>query len=312
MSGRFTGRREDDRLLKGAGRYTADWNFPNQLYGAFLRSDRAHARIARIDTGAARGMAGVLAVFIGEDVKHYKTPPPQVKFPGRGGVHLKVPERPTLARERVRYVGQEVALVVASSPAAAQDAAEAIEIDYEELPVVVDGARALEADAPQLHDSVPGNLAFDYEYGNEAAAAEALAKAAHVTRLTLDSTRVSGNPMEPKACVVVYDAASDSYDVHASSQGMSMMLPNLAAITGTPIERIRLHARDVGGGFGIRSQAYPEYCALMHAAKVLNKPIKWVGSRFETIVSDHHGRAAQLTGQLAIDHDGRFIGLRLL
>jgi len=308
---KFEGRREDPRLLKGEGRYTADFNFPGQLYGAFLRSDRAHARITRIDTAAARAMPGVAAVYTGEDLKHFKTAPPQVKYPGRGGVHLKVPERPTLARDRVRYVGQEIALVVAASSAQAQDAAEAIEIDYEELPVVVDGAQALNDGAPQLHDSVPGNLAFDYEYGNEAAAKEALAKAAHVTRLTLDSTRVSGNPMEPKACVVVHDATTDSYDVHASSQGMSMMLPNLAAITGTPIERIRLHARDVGGGFGIRSQAYPEYCALMHAAKTLGKPVKWVGSRFETIVSDHHGRAAQLTGQLAIDRDGRFIGLRL-
>ena len=117
--------------------------------------------------------------------------------------------------------------------------------------------------------------------------------------------------MEPKACVAVYDAASDSYDVYASSQGMSMMLPNFAAIMSMPAERIRLHAHDVGGGFGIRSQAYPEYCALMHAAKVLGKPVKWVGSRFETIVSDHHGRAAELTGQLALDRDGRFIGLRL-
>ena len=311
MSRKFTGRREDARLLKGAGRYTADWNFPGQLYGCFLRSDRAHARIASINTGAARAMPGVLAIYTGEDMKHLKTPPPQVKYPGRGGVHLKVPERPILARERVRYVGQEVALAVATSPAAAQDAAEAIEVEYDELPVVVVGAQALEADAPLLHETVPGNLAFDYEYGNEAAAAEALAKAAHVTRLTLDSTRVSGNPMEPKACVAVYDAAGDSYDVYASSQGMSMMLPNFAAIMDMPAERIRLHAHDVGGGFGIRSQAYPEYCAVMHAAKMLGKPVKWVGSRFETIVSDHHGRAAELTGQLALDRDGRFIGLRL-
>ena len=307
----FHGRREDDRLLTGKGRYTADWNFPGQLHGAFLRSDRAHARIAAMSTDAARAMPGVVAIYTGEDVKHFKTPPPQVKYPGRGGAHLKVPERPTLARERVRYVGQEVALVVASSPAAAQDAAEAIDVQYDELPVAVDGAQALAEGAPLLHESVPGNLAFDYVYGDEAAAAAAIAKAAHVTRLTLDSTRVSGNPMEPKACVVVYDAASDSYDVYASSQGMSMMLPNFAAITGTPAERIRLHARDVGGGFGVRSQAYPEYCALMHAAKVLGKPVKWVGSRFETIVSDHHGRAAQLGGELAMDRDGRFIGLRL-
>ena len=311
MRERFAGRREDARLLKGEGRYTADWSFPGQLYGAFLRSDRAHGFLEKIDIGKAKSAAGVVAVFTGEDVRHFKTPPPQVKFPGRGGAPIKVPERPILARERVRYVGQEVALVVATSPAAAQDAVELIEVDYRELPAVVDGAAALAPDAPQLHDSVPGNVAFDFEYGSEAAASEAFAKAAHVTRLTLDSTRVCGNPMEPKACVVVYEASDDSYDVYASSQGMSMMLPNFAAITGTPMERIRLHARDVGGGFGIRSQAYPEYCALMHAAKALRRPVKWVGSRFESIVSDHHGRAAQLTGELALDRDGRFLGLRL-
>jgi aerobic carbon-monoxide dehydrogenase large subunit len=308
---RFAGRREDARLLKGEGRYTADWNFPGQLYGAFLRSDRAHALLETINIEGARAASGVVAIFTGEDVKHFKTPPPQVKFPGRGGVPIKVPERPTLARERVRYVGQEVALVVATSPAAAQDAVELIEVEYRELPAVVDGAAALASAAPQLHESVPGNVAFDFEYGNETAAAEAFAEAAHVTRLTLHSTRVSGNPMEPKACVALYEPKDDSFDLYASSQGMSMMVPNLAAITGTPIERIRLHARDVGGGFGIRSQAYPEYCALMHAAKALRRPVKWVGSRFETIVSDHHGRAAELAGELALDRDGRFIGLRL-
>ncbi|MFN2645091.1 MAG: xanthine dehydrogenase family protein molybdopterin-binding subunit [Burkholderiales bacterium] len=310
MSGRFTGRREDPRLLKGEGRYTGDWNFPGQLYGAFLRSDRAHAALRAINAEAARRGPGVLAIFTGEDVKHFKTPPPQVKYPGRGEP-LKVPERPILARERVRYVGQEVALVVATSPAAAQDAVELIEVDYEELPVVIDGAQALARGAPLLHENVAGNLAFDYDYGNEAAAAEAIAKAAHVTRLTLASQRIVGNPMEPKACLAMYDAESDSYDVYASSQGMSLMVPNLAAITGTPAERIRLHAHDVGGGFGVRSQAYPEYAALMHAAKALGKPVKWVGSRFETIVSDHHGRAAELTGELALDRDGRFIGLRI-
>ena len=306
----FTGRREDPRLLKGEGRYTADWNFPNQLYGAFLRSDRAHARIASIGTDAARAMAGVVAVFTGQDVAYLKTPPPQVKYPGRGGVHLKVPERPLLARDRVRYVGQEVAFVVANSPVQAQDAAEAIEVDYEDLPVVVDGAEALKDGAPLLHESVPGNLPFDYEYGDEAACAAAFARAAHVTRLTLDSTRVSGNPMEPKACAAIYDRATDSFDIYSSSQGMSLMLPNFAGIWGMPAEKFRLHARDVGGGFGVRSQAYPEYSVVMHAAKALGRPVKWVGSRFETIVSDHHGRAAQLTGELALDRDGRFIALR--
>ncbi|HUQ73720.1 MAG TPA: xanthine dehydrogenase family protein molybdopterin-binding subunit, partial [Burkholderiales bacterium] len=310
FAAQFTGRREDPRLLKGEGRYTADWNFPDQLYGVFLRSDHAHARIASMDTEAARAMPGVVRIFTGADVAYIKTTPPQVKYPGRGGVHLKVPERPILARDRVRYVGQEVALVVASSPAAALDAAEAIQVDYEDLRVTVDGAHALQDGAPLLHETVPGNLAFDYDYGNEAATAEAFAKAAHITNLTLDSTRVSANPMEPKACVAKYDATSETYDVYASSQGLSLMVPNFAAVFGIPAEKIRLHAKDVGGGFGVRSQAYPEYCAVMHAAKALGKPVKWVGSRFETIVSDHHGRAAQLTGELALDRDGRFIGLR--
>jgi carbon-monoxide dehydrogenase large subunit len=301
----FKGRREDERLLTGQGRFTADWNFPGQLHGYFLRSDRAHAIIKSINTEAARASAGVKAIFTGEDVKHFKTPPPQVKYP------IRVPRRDILARERVRYVGQEIALVVAASPAAAQDAAEKIEIEFEELPAVVDAAAALEPGAPQLHDDVPGNLAATYEYGDEAAAAEAFARAAHVVRLRLDSTRVSGTPMEPKACAARYDAATDSYDVYASSQGLPMILPNLVAITGVPAERIRLHARDVGGGFGIRSQAYPEYSALMHAAKTLGHPVKWVGSRFETIVSDHHGRAIDLRGELALDAEGRFLGLRV-
>ena len=305
MSERFTGRREDDRLLTGQGRYTADWNLPGQLYGCFLRSDRAHAEIVSLKKPAGA------TVFTGEDTKHLKTPPPMVRYPGRGGSAIKVPHRDILARGRVRYVGQEVALVVAESPQAAQDAAEAIEVEYRDLDAVVDAAAALAPGAPQLHDDVPGNLAFDYEYGNEQAAAEALKGAAHVTRLTLDSTRVSGTPMEPKACVAAYDAATQTFDVYAPSQGKGMMLPSFAAILGVPAEKIRLHALDVGGGFGIRSDAYPEYCALMIAARKLGRPVKWVGSRFETIVSDYHGRGARLAGELGLDRDGRFVALRV-
>lgn len=300
----FKGRREDDRLLTGQGRYTADWDFEGQLYACFLRSDRAHAVLKNVSTEEALSAHGVVAVFTGADVAHFKTPPPMVKYP------IKVPHREVLARGRVRYVGQEIALVLAEEAAAAQDAVEKIQVDYEELPAVVDAAAALAPEAPRLHDDIPGNLAATFEYGDAAAAADAIGRAAHVVRLTLDSTRVSGTPMEPKACTVVYHAASDSYDVYASSQGMSMMLPNFAAITGVPAERVRIRAQDVGGGFGIRSQAYPEYCALMHAAKTLGKPVKWVGSRFETMVSDHHGRAAALHGELALDAQGNFLAAR--
>ena len=307
----FKGRREDDRLLKGQGKYTADWNLPGQLYGCFLRSDRAHAEILSVRTEAALGVSGVKGIFTGEDTADFKTPPPMVTYPGRGGAMIKVPHRDVIARKRVRYVGQEVALVVATSAAWAQDAAEAIEVEYRDLPAVVDAEAAIAPGAPQLHDDIPGNLAFDYEYGDEKAAEDAFARAAHVTRLELNSTRVSGTPMEPKACVAAYDANSGSFDIYAPSQGISMMLPNFVAITGTPADRIRIHAHDVGGGFGIRSQAYPEYCALMLAAQRLGKPVKWVGSRFETIVGDHHGRAARLAGELALDREGRFLGLKV-
>ena len=309
MSGTFSGRREDDRLLTGRGRYTADWNLPGQLHACFLRSDRAHADIVALRIDGARRLPGVKAIFTGEDTAHFKTPPPMVTYPGRGGAMIKAPHREVIARRRVRYVGQEVALVVASSAVAAQDAAEAIEIEYRDLPAVVDAEAALEPGAPLLHDEISGNLSFDYEYGDESATAEAFARAAHVTRLRLDSTRISGTPMEPKACLVSF--ADETFDIYTSTQGLALMLPNLVAITGVPADRIRIHARDVGGGFGVRSQAYPEHCALMLAAQKLGQPVKWVGSRFETIVSDHHGRAARLEGELALGRDGRFLGLRI-
>jgi len=301
----FRGRREDDRLLTGRGQYTADWNLPGQLYGAFLRSDRAHAEILSLKEPEQ------CFVFTGEDTKDLKDPPPLVRYPGRGGSALKIPHRDILARGRVRYVGQEVALVIAESPQAAQDLAEQIEVEYRELPVVVDADEALAPGAPLLHEAIPGNLAFDYEYGNEKMAEDALAGAAHITRLTLDSTRVSGTPMEPKACVASWDAASESFDIYAASQGKGMMVPSLGAILGMPAEKIRLHALDVGGGFGIRSDAYAEYVALMIASRKLGRPVKWVGSRFETIVSDYHGRGAKLMGELGLDRDGRFVALRV-
>ena len=309
MSGEFKGRREDDRLLTGRGKYTADWNLPGQLYAHFLRSDRAHAEIASLDIAEALRSPGVVAILTGDDAAELRTPPPMVNYPGKGGTSIKVPHRDVIARKRVRYVGQEVALVVATSPAAAQDASEAIVVDYRELPAVVDAEAALARGAPLLHDDIPQNLSFDYEYGDESATQEAFARAAHVTRLSLDSTRISGTPMEPKACLVSY--GDESYDIYVSTQGMALMLPNLVAITGVAAQRIRIHAHDVGGGFGIRSQAYPEYAALMLAAKRVARPVKWVGSRFDTIVSDHHGRAARLNGELALDRDGRFIGLRM-
>jgi carbon-monoxide dehydrogenase large subunit len=312
MKNLFKGRREDARLVTGQGCYSADWNLPGQLHASFLRSDRAHAEIARLDVARALGSPGVVAVLTGQDTTQagFRTAPAMVKWPGRGGMAIKVPHRDVLAGSRVRFVGQEVALVVARSAAAAQDAVEAIAVDYRDLPAVVEPGAALAGGAPQLHADIPGNVAFDYEYGDEAKANDAFARAAHVTRLTLDCTRLVGNPMEPKACVAAYDAATDSYDLYSPTQGLSMTRAGLAGITGLPPERFRVHARDVGGGFGIRSDAYVEYLACLLAAKQLGKPVKWVGSRAETFVSDYHGRAAIMTGELALDRGGNFLAIR--
>ena len=308
----FKGRREDFRLVTGQGRYTADWSLPNQAHGFFLRADRAHAEILSIDTSAARAMPGVLAVLTGDDIAKagYKSPPPMVQYPGKGGMKLRHPHRPVLAQGKVRHVGEEVALVVAETLAQAQDAAEAIVVDYRDLPAVIAAEDADKVGAPLLHESVPNNVSFDYEYGDAAATEAAFAKAAHVVKLTLHAQRIVGNPMEPKACVATYDAANDIYEVYAPSQGMSMMQGGLSAVSGVPVSQIRAHAYDVGGGFGIRGGAYAEYSAVMLTAKIVGRPVKWVSTRSETILSDFHARAARMSGELAVDKDGTFLAVR--
>src|SRR6266481_2873506 len=306
MSAGFKGRREDLRLVTGQGKYTSDWNLPGQLYGSFLRSDRAHAEIVSIDTGPALASPGVLAVLTGADTARagFKSTPQLARYPGRGGATIKVPHRDGLANGRVRFVGQEVALVVAKTALAAQDAAEKVEIAYRDLPVAVDAESALSPGAEQLYPEIPGNLCFDYEYGDEAKTNEAFSRAAHVTRIV-------GNPMEPKACLAAYDAAADKYDLYVSSQGLSLMRGSASGTTGIPAEKIMVHAQDVGGGFGIRSDAYAEYCVAMLAAKMTGKPVKWTSSRSETFLSDYHGRAAKLSGELALDKEGRFLAIRI-
>ena len=305
----FNGRREDGRLVTGAGRYTADWDKPGQAHAAFLRADRAHARIVRLDTGAARSAPGVLAVLTGDDMETagYTRGQAFMLFKGPAGPLLS-PRSAALAQERVRFVGEPVALVVAETAHAAQDAAELIAVEYDMLDAVTDPRAALAPGAPQLHDSIPGNLCFTFEYGGEAAADAAFAGAAHVVRLEQDSARVVGNPMEPKAALLAWDG--DVLDMWSSSQGMTGMRQSLSALTGVPPERVRVHAQDVGGAFGIRGHAYPEYAALALASLQAGRPVKWVASRSETFLSDFHGRAVYMRAELALDAQGRFLGIR--
>jgi len=305
-------RREDTRLITGQGRYTADWNLPGQLHAAFLRADRAHADILRIDVRNALAAPGVVAVFTGEDARKagFKSLPNIVAYPGKDGQQIRKPHHPVLAQGKVRFVGEPVAMVIAHTAAAAEDARELIDIEYRDLPAVVDFASAVRDGAPQLHADVAGNLAFEYESGDARAVAAQFAAAKYVSKLAMDSQRLVGNALEPRACLVAFDAANGRYTVHVPLQGAGTMRGQFIQVTGLDKDKIILVAQDVGGSFGVRGAAYPEYFAAMMAAKELGRPVKWVASRSETFMSDFHGRALLLTGELAIDADGRFLAIR--
>jgi len=305
-------RREDARLLEGKGRYSADWNLPGQLYGFFLRSDRAHAEIVSIDAKAATARKGVRLLLTGADyaASGWKALPGGVSYEGVGGQKQKKPFWPALAQKKVHYVGQPVALVVAESAALAQDAAEEIAVEYRDLPAVIGFEGATRPGAPQLHEDIPGNLAFEYETGDAAAVQAAFAGAALKTRLTVRSQRLVGNPIEPRAFLASFDAGSGVFTVYSPSQGLNGMRGFLAAATGLPGEKIRVVTELVGGSFGIRSFSYAEHVAVMLAAQQLGQPVKWVATRSEIFLSDNHGRGLTLAGELALDRDGSFLALR--
>lgn len=308
----FKGRREDLRLVTGQGRFTNDWNLEGQAHAAFRRSDRAHARIKGIDTAAAEQAPGVLAVLTAREVADagFATLPPIQPPPGRGGQSVLAPERPYLARDRVRFVGEEVAVVIAETAAQARDAADLIDVDYEDLPPLIGVERAMAADAIAIHDNIPGNVCFDFDYGDEARTAEAFARAYGTVSLTADSPRVAPTPMEVRGILIGYDAASDSYDIYCASQGGPALRRDLALMSGVAAERIRVRMLDVGGAFGARTNPFPEYPVLMAAAKRLRRPVKWLSTRTEDFLTDNHGRAIKLKGELAYDASGKFLAIR--
>src|SRR2546427_522860 len=248
------GRLEDWRLLTGQGRFISDWNFPNQAYAAFLRSDRAHAEIVSVDAGSALEAPGVLAVLTGRDVAEagYKSIPTNLGVVDRFGEPLKKPPRPVLAQVKVRHVGECVACVVAESAQLAQDAAELIAVEYRELPAVTAAEKALAPGAAQLHAELPGNLSFDWVAGDEAATEAAFRTADRVVKLALDNPRMVGNPMEPRACSGTYDAATQKYALYACTQGTAGMRGQLVYTMGVPDDKIDVIAEDVGGGVGAR------------------------------------------------------------
>ena len=307
-------RTEDPRLLTGGGRFTDDVNLPGQAQARFVRSRIAHGEIRAIHTTAAAAMPGVLAIFTGADLAAdgIGTIPSTLPLKNRDGSPYIVPPRPALATGRVRHVGEAIAIVVAESAALAEDAVEAVVVELDPLPVVIDAEDAAEAGAPQLWDEVPGNVCLDYFVGDEGLAEAAFAEAAHVSKIRIDNTRMVVNAMEPRAVVGQYDVRAEKFTLHMPTQGVTGARDTLAkAIFHVAPEKMRVISGDVGGSFGMKGSAFVEPIAVLYAARKLGRPVKWTAERTESFVADHQGRASVMDAALALDADGNFLALRV-
>jgi aerobic carbon-monoxide dehydrogenase large subunit len=305
-------RKEDYRFLTGAGQYTDDVQMPNQAYAAFVRSPHAHAKIRKISLEKARKSPGVIGIFTGEDLANAKVGglPCGWLITDVNGQPMKEPPHPCLAQGKARHVGDQVAVVVADTLAQARDAADLVDVDYEVLPSNTEAAKARKA--PQIHDGAPDNTCYVWALGDKAACDAAFAKAAHVTRLDFVNNRLIPNAIEPRAAIGGYSRADDAYTLYVSSQNPHVeRLLMTAFVLGLPEHKVRVIAPDVGGGFGSKIYLYAEDVVVTWAAKQLNRPVKWTAERSESFVSDAHGRDHVTTAELAMDKDGKFLGLRV-
>jgi carbon-monoxide dehydrogenase large subunit len=305
-------RQEDPTLLRGEGRYTDDMNLPNQAWCVMVRSQVAHGVIKGIDTAEAKTMPGVLGVWTGADLANYGPLKTLIPVPNRDGSPMKTPTRPSLATDKVRFVGDPVAFVVAETLAQAKDAAEAVMVDIDALPAVTDAREATKPGAPQVFDDAPGNLCVDYLYGDSAKVAEAFTKAAHVTRLRLVSNRIVVCAMEPRSALAEYDAKTDRYTLRAGNQGAFGLKHQMADLLKIKPNQMRVLTGNVGGSFGMKGSPYPEYAGLFHASKILGRPVKWTDDRSGAFLSDQHGRDHDFDAELALDKDGKFLAVRLI
>ena len=306
-------RKEDPRFLTGRGRYVADIDLARQAYAVFLYSPHAHARIRAIDTAAAAQVAGIYAVLTGQDwtADGLGTLDPEMMPEDMGGPKGYRTQRPPLAIDRVRYVGERVAVVIAASEALARDAAELIAVDYEPLAAVVDAADAVRPGAQIVHDGVPGNVAVTLGMGNTTAVEPAFARAAHVTRLSLVNNRITAVTLEPRGCIADYEAGTGRYTLYSSTQHVHGVRHVLAhQILHVPERHIRVVARDVGGGFGMKGSLHAEEAVVTWAARRVGRPVKWIASRTEGLLGDNDGRDQVVEAELALAADGRFLALR--
>lgn len=313
-SGQTVRRIEDPALVAGRGQFTDDVSLPGQTHMIFVRSPYAHARIISVDVAAALATPGVLAAFTGADlvqggVKAISAPLPFPRPDGKPGVTAA---RHVLAHEVVRYVGEAVVAVVADSREAAVDAAEAVMIDYEELPCVVDAIRAMSAGAPALCPEAPDNIAAEIRHGDAAAVARAFARAAHTVRVDLVNQRLAPSPMEPRVVLAQPEAGSDRIVVRLSSQMPTAVREAIiGALPGLDKEQVRVLVDDVGGGFGMKTGAYPEDIVVAHAARTLKRPVKWCSQRIEEFQASTHGRDLVSHAEMALDANGRVLALRV-
>jgi aerobic carbon-monoxide dehydrogenase large subunit len=298
---------EDPRFLQGKGRYVANLQLPGMVYVAIKRSPYAHAIIKGINANAAVALKGVIALYTGQDLIDGGMGSLPCGFNPPG---IKTAPHYALAVDRVRYVGDGVAVVVAEDPYTAFDALEMIEVDYEPLPVVINAKKAAEANAPQLHDEIPGNVSFHWAIGDRAEIDKVLAEADHVVELELVNQRLIANAMEPRACVAQWSDFSEEMTVWTTSQNPHIIRFLLSAVTlGIPENKLRVISPDVGGGFGSKIFHYPEEVIVPFVAKQIGRPAKWVASRSEAYISDAHGRDHVTTCKLAVRNDGTFLGL---
>jgi len=304
-------RTEDPTLVRGHGRYTDDINLPRQAYAVMVRSANAHGVIRGIDTATARSMPGVLAVLTGEDVKQYGGLRTNLPLKSRDGSPIKFTPRPALPTDKVRFVGDPVACVVAETVAQAKDAAEAVALDIEPLPAVMSAREAAKPDAPQVWDGVPGNVALDYHFGDSEKVAGAFAKAAHVVSLPLVNQRMVVASIEPRAAIGEFDPGEGKWTLHSCSQGVFGLKNFLKDILGVEPDKVRVLTGNVGGSFGMKAAAYPEYVCILHAAKMLGRPVKWADERSGSFVSDHQGRDFDMTMEVAFDAKGLILAIRL-
>jgi aerobic carbon-monoxide dehydrogenase large subunit len=304
---------EDQRFITGTGRYTDDIDLDGQVYGCVVRSPEAHARIKAIDVEAAKAAPGVLAVITGADIEASggNSLPCGIPMENRDGSQGKNKLRPVLCTDRVRHVGDNVAFVVAETLSQAKDAAELVAVDYESLDVVADTETAAAPGRPLVHDDVPDNLSFDWEFGDRAAVEAAFADAAHVVELRVINNRLVANAIEPRAAIADHDRHQETITLHTCTQGGWLLADILAGVLKIDPSKVRILTPDVGGGFGMKAFFYPEYAMAAWASRLIGRPVKWTGERSETFLADVQGRDHVTEAALALDAQHKILGMRV-